>query len=189
LVELHGGTIHAESAGEEQGATFVVRLPFRGVRGHTPPLGRRRAPGAGDGRLHVGALDGMRVLAVDDDADARELLLVALTQHGASARVVGSVADAMRALAEHPADAILSDIGMPVEDGFDLIRRVRTHESPRIARVPAIAVTAYAHADDERRVMAAGYQAHVPKPIEPAALAALLARVVATETWPRAPAP
>ena len=180
LVELHGGTIAVERARNEadgSGASFVVRLPFRGVQPHAAITERRRIPGAGESAIDDRVLDGLSVLAVDDDPDARELLGAALTQHGASARVVGSVEQAIRAVESAPPDLVLSDIGMPVEDGFDLIRKLRAHADTRVASLPAIAVTAYAHADDERRVLAAGFDAHVAKPIEPSALALLVRRL------------
>ncbi|MBI2205983.1 MAG: response regulator [Candidatus Rokubacteria bacterium] len=168
LVERHNGAIRAESAGAGRGATFIVELPAAAVdAGLTSAEGRRGvAP----------ALSGLSMLIVDDDADTRALTATMVEKAGATATTVGSVAEAHAALAAARFDAVIADIGMPTEDGFDLIRALRKNEATRT--LPAIAFTAYASREDGRRVMQAGYDAHVPKPVEPHALVAAVAAVV-----------
>jgi PAS domain S-box-containing protein len=179
LVELHGGTIAAESAGEGRGATFVVRLPLQpgvaAAREATEP--RPAEPGEAPGSPGP-VLAGVRVLFVDDDPDARELVSMALELRGADVTAVASVREALEALDHLPPDLLVSDIGMANEDGYDLIRQVRGRDTARGGDVPAVALTAYARAEDRRRTLAAGYQAHVAKPIEPDELARVMARLL-----------
>jgi PAS domain S-box-containing protein len=174
LVELHGGTITAESAGEERGATFVVTLPLRSdgtaVRDGPPLAEPSPAPGP--------ALPGIRVLLVDDDADTRELIRMALEQRGAAVTAVASASEALEALGRIQPDMLVSDIGMVDKDGYDLIREVRSREAKWGGHVPAVALTAYARAQDQQRALAAGYQAHVAKPIEPDGLVEVLANIL-----------
>jgi PAS domain S-box-containing protein len=184
LVELHGGTVHADSHGEGRGASFTVRLPWlaRGERGRTtlpalpttlvPPLEIRTAPTL---------LGGLRLLIVDDEPDARELLSAALTQMGARVQVVGSADDALAAIEREPPHVLVSDIGMPGKDGYALLQRLREMESAIGSvgrRLPAVAVTAYATAEDVRRALAAGYDMHVAKPVDAATLARMLVDLV-----------
>jgi PAS domain S-box-containing protein len=167
LVELHGGTIHAESAGEGQGATFAVSLPILAVNSRTDgALGRSREDGAPN-------LTGVRVLVVDDEADARELITTALELHGAQVTAAASAREALEALPRVRPTVLVSDIGMPGEDGYALIRQLRA----RGETLPAVALTAYAGAEDRTRVLRAGYQVHVVKTAEPTALAAAIARL------------
>jgi CheY-like chemotaxis protein len=186
LVELHGGTVRAESAGVGQGATFTVALPVRAVSATGDAQAIRaalvRASPAAKGEQ---VLTGVRVLVVDDEADARELLVSVLEQFGAKPRAVGSVSEAFSALGELDAleglrpDVLVSDIGMPGEDGYVLIRRLRTLEGERgIPSLPAVALTAYARGEDRQRALAAGFQVHVAKPVEPSELVGAIARVV-----------
>jgi PAS domain S-box-containing protein len=174
LVELHGGTITAESAGEERGATFVVTLPLRSdgtaVRDGPPLAEPSPAPGP--------VLPGIRVLLVDDDADARELIRMVLEQRGAAVTAVASASEALEALGRIQPDLLVSDIGMVDKDGYDLIREVRSREAKWGGHVPAVALTAYARAQDQQRALAAGYQAHVAKPIEPDGLVEVLANIL-----------
>ena len=173
LVELHGGSVTVESAGEGLGATFTVCLPHRTV----PELGQasRDAPSTARSPLQRApeiSLAGVRVLVIDDEPDARDLVMSVLVD--ASAEVItASSADAGLALvkSERP-DVIVSDIGMPVRDGYDFIRDVRSLSSSEGGRTPAIALTAFARSEDRTRAMLAGYQVHVPKPIEPQELVA-----------------
>lgn len=177
LVELHGGTVHAESAGAGRGATFVVQLPVM-VSRRQPELRERRHPTAG-GTAPLECppqLTGLRVLVVDDEEDARELLSAVLERCGSEVTTAGSVAEALERYQRAPPDVLLSDIGMPEEDGYDLIRRVRSLEAAAGGgRIPAIALTAYARVEDRVRALNAGYQVHVPKPIEPVELVAMVA--------------
>jgi signal transduction histidine kinase/ActR/RegA family two-component response regulator len=185
IVELHGGTVEAANRSDEQGATFAVRLPLMVLR---PPLApeaaesRRRVHPAVNGAVPFDcppALDGIRVLAVDDEADARLLLTAVLEQCGAEVRTCGSAAEALAVLAEWQPDVLVSDIGMPGEDGYTLIRKVRALEPEHGGRVPAVALTAYARVEDRLQALSAGYNMHVPKPVEPAELAVVIASMIA----------
>jgi signal transduction histidine kinase len=180
LVELHGGTVQVESHGEGQGATFIVQLPLRAVRApateitEAPPDSVvNRAVRAGYGRLP--ALEGVHVLVVDDEPDARELLVTVLVQASATVTAVGSAAEALEAVQRLRLDALVSDIGMPEQDGYTLIRKVRSLEPERGGQIPAVALTAYARSEDRLRALTAGYQMHVPKPIEPIELVMVVA--------------
>ncbi len=177
IVELHGGTVHAESPGEGKGATFTVKLPlviFTRAAGET----ERRHPTLVD-ELPTPAtlprLAGLRVLVVDDEPDANELVSTLLGSCGAEVRVAASAVQALDLLSRWVPDVLISDIGMPDRDGYALLRDVRGR--PELARVPAIALTAYATTDDRVRVLSAGFQLHVAKPIDPAELAAAVANV------------
>ncbi len=176
LVELHGGTVAVASEGEGRGATFTVRLPVPA----TLPRGRTDAPvdggGATDGD-RPRPLAGVHVLAVDDDADARELLRVAFQQAGARVTVAESARAALAAIEAAAPDVLVSDIGMPGGDGYELLESVRAVE--RGSRLPAVALTAYARVEDRDRALRAGFQLHVAKPIDPAALVRAVALVCA----------
>jgi CheY-like chemotaxis protein len=162
LVEAHGGTVTAESAGPGTGATFTVTLPAQ-----QPVLPRE--PGvpevkpASDGRR----LHGIRLLLVDDSDDARELLAEALSETGARVDTAASAAEAFARLQTETPDVLISDVGMPYEDGFSFLRRVRALPPERGGEVPAIALTAYTRAEDIREAEAAGYQMHLVKPASP----------------------
>jgi PAS domain S-box-containing protein len=174
IMEVHGGTVLAESAGEGRGATFTVRLPVRAVlleeddqRGYEPP-----EPVAPD--LKPVRLDGLRVLVVDDEADARRLLVKVLGAAGAIVTAVGSAGEALIAMAAGTTQMLVSDIAMPNQDGYELIRKVRG--AGRTAReLPAVALTAFAHKEDRLRALLAGFQVHVPKPIDTHDLTAVIA--------------
>jgi PAS domain S-box-containing protein len=177
LVELHGGTVRAESAGTGQGATFTVALPLT----HEESSSVTEEPAAalkGDGQLTLDCperLDGLKILTVDDEADTRDLLRVALTKCGAEVKAAGSVAEALALFTESVPDVLISDIGMPDEDGYELIRKVRELPEELGGIVPAVALTAYARAEDRLRVLRSGYQMHVAKPVELAELIAVVA--------------
>jgi len=175
LVELHGGAVRAESAGEGRGSTFTVRLPLAGARESAQPW--RAAPPVE--RLAPEApalLQGIDVVLVDDDADGRELLSTALARAGAWVRAVPSVAQALAELDHRVPDVLVSDLAMPDEDGYALIRHVRSRSSER--RLPAVAVTAHAREEDRRRALDAGYDLHIAKPIDPAEFARLIVKLV-----------
>ncbi|AEG94211.1 hybrid sensor histidine kinase/response regulator [Ramlibacter tataouinensis] len=162
LVELHGGTVHGDSPGPGQGASFVVRLPL------APVAERRRvAPEPSSAEAGVGcvSLAGVRVLAVDDEPDARDLLRKVLEDCGAQVQVAASAREALALFAESSPDILVCDIGMPAEDGYALISQVRKLEGDA-PRVPAIALTAFARAEDRRRALLAGFQLHLAKPVE-----------------------
>jgi signal transduction histidine kinase/ActR/RegA family two-component response regulator len=174
LVELHGGTIGMHSAGVGQGATFEVLLPS---------VVDRRAAGmrAPEDDVQVstvplpGLLDGLNVLVVDDDEDARVLLSTTLRQNGARVTTASTAKDALALVERQPPAIILSDIAMPHEDGLELIRQLRARSSDRGGRIPAVAVSAYASLSDGLAAEAAGYQAHVAKPFEPSEVVQLVA--------------
>jgi signal transduction histidine kinase/ActR/RegA family two-component response regulator len=183
LVELHGGSVAAHSAGEAQGAAFIVKLPIRAIHDEDDaahPTARTSAV-----REIPLQLTGLRVLVVDDDLDARELIGSVLGSVAAMPTTAGSAAEALALLTERPFDLIISDIGMPERDGYHLMRAVRALPPERGGRTPAIAVTAFARSEDRTRALLAGYQVHLSKPIEPHELvvtvASLTGRVLATE--------
>jgi signal transduction histidine kinase/ActR/RegA family two-component response regulator len=174
LVDLHDGTVQAASAGPGRGATFTVTIPLTDERpDEAMEAGGIAASGLASARLP--ALDGIRVLVVDDDADARELFATILSGCGAEVTVVGTARTALEALEKAPFDVLISDIGLPEDDGYDLIRKVRALAAERGGRIPALALTAYARIEDRATALAAGYQQHAAKPIEPADLAAAVA--------------
>jgi PAS domain S-box-containing protein len=183
LVELHGGTVHAYSAGEGCGATFTVRLPLMIVRDSErfpDEAWKRRHPTAGDEAPFEcpPVLKGLRVLVVDDEVDVPQLLAAVLSLCGAEVTAVASVAEAIAAIQQMQPDIVVSDIGMPLEDGYSLIRRLRASEAERGTRIPAIALTAHARMEDRLRALSAGYDAHVAKPVEPAELVTVIASIV-----------
>jgi signal transduction histidine kinase/CheY-like chemotaxis protein len=174
LVELHGGTVRAESPGVGQGATFTVTLPLtvmHSLREKTEgeELWRQPFPELAG----VPRLDGARILVVDDEPDARGLLVTLLAQAGAEVRAAGSLAETLGLLAEWQPDVLVSDIGMPNGDGYTLLREIRQAETDR--RLPAVALTAYARPEDRMRALAAGFQMHVTKPVEPQELLLVIA--------------
>jgi PAS domain S-box-containing protein len=180
LVELHGGAVRAESGGEGAGSTFTVALPVA-------PIHRREA--RAEGRVHPASrdtlpahecperLDGLKVLVVDDERDARELLAAGLGQCGAEVVTASSAREALEALEGAKFDALVSDIGMPGEDGYDLIRRLRSLRPDQGGRTPAVALTAYARAEDRLRAMRAGFEMHVSKPVELTELIVVIANL------------
>ncbi|URD49005.1 PAS domain-containing protein [Chroococcidiopsis sp. CCNUC1] len=178
LVELHGGTVGVESLGEGQGATFTVTLPV---------LEGSRESGVGNREMHHSPsnsqqlpLQGVRVLAVDDDPDMREYVTCVLQQHGAEATVVSSAEDALVALSQQMPDIILSDIGMPLIDGYMFLEKVKNIMQSRSLSIPAIALTAYAGEYDQQKAITAGFQLHLPKPIDPDELVKAIAEMVST---------
>lgn len=176
IVELHGGTIAVNSKGEGQGATFVVTLPMSSLRSENRATSSRLSSSVGTAIFTPRPeLMGLRVLVVDDEPDAREVVAAILEECGAVVRMAGSVAEALALVEEELPDLILSDIGMPGEDGYELIRRVRA--LPRAAMIPAAALTAYARAEDRRKALDAGFMMHITKPVEPAELIAVMANL------------
>ncbi|MBX3203626.1 MAG: GAF domain-containing protein [Labilithrix sp.] len=175
LVELHGGRIEARSDGEGRGATFLVHLPVSAVaRPLAPRAAGRRQIRVDSSFERPSQLRGVRVLVVDDEEDARQLVQAVLEDCGCLVTTACSVGDAMTALATAVPDLLVSDIGMPHQDGYDLIRQVRALPAGSGGSLPAAALTAYARAEDRRRVLHAGYSMHIPKPVEPAELVAVM---------------
>ncbi len=167
LVHLHGGTIHAESAGENKGATFTVAIPISAPCDSNVP--KRHAVDATQSNAPIDAntLKGLRVLVVEDDLDSRELAKLILEQHGAVVTAAGSVPEAMAAFKTVRPDVLISDIGMPGEDGFHLIRKIRAFSEAAGGKTPAIAMTAFARPEEREQALDAGFQIHLPKPVEP----------------------
>jgi signal transduction histidine kinase/CheY-like chemotaxis protein len=175
LVELHGGSVKAESAGEGKGATFIVDLPVRAVRDRSPSS--REHPTTGRlamGRPRAISLAGLTVLVVDDEPDARELVACVLAEANATVFAASSAEEGFALLRSRRPDVIVCDIGMPERDGYEFIRDVRGLPSADGGRTPAIALTAFARSEDRTRAMLAGYQVHVSKPIEPEELVATI---------------
>ena len=170
LVELHGGTVQADSPGEGQGATFTVTLP---LMPHQPAMNLDTAPF--ESSLN---LQGIRILVVDDDDNTREFLTFLLELHQANVIAVASADEAVASLTQFQPDLLLSDIGMPNVDGYMLMRQVRALPPEQGGQIPAIALTAYAGEIDYQQAMAAGFQKHMPKPIEPAKLVEAIASLV-----------
>ncbi|WP_426086566.1 hybrid sensor histidine kinase/response regulator [Janthinobacterium sp. PSPC1-1] len=176
LVEQHGGTVTVSSAGDMQGASFTVRLPL-----DTPAATARQEGGAPSASPD---LRGVRVLLVDDEADARELTERILRDHHAEVHVAGSVAQALQLLEQVRPHVLVSDIGMPDADGFDLLAHIRAHAPPGAARLPALALTAFAQSQDRQRALANGFHAWVSKPLDPAELVAAVAQLATAHITP-----
>jgi signal transduction histidine kinase/ActR/RegA family two-component response regulator len=164
LVELHGGTVQAESLGEGKGATFTVRLPYlederkgiKDAKDHSSLVAAQSSP-----------LSGLEILVVDDDADMRDFLSFMLEQYGANVTVVASGIGALTALSQKKPNLLISDIGMPEMDGYMLMRQVRSLEPEEGGRILAIALTAYAGEMDRQQAIAVGFQQHISKPVDP----------------------
>jgi PAS domain S-box-containing protein len=171
LVELHGGTVTAESRRDAQGAIFTVRLPLASARAaKSPPAAqamrfsqalRQESP-----QNHALSLEGLRVLLVDDETDGRELVTIMLEQNGVQVKAAASADEALRTFAEWRPDVLVSDIGMPEEDGYSLIRKVRALPLEQGGNVPAAALTGYVGQEDYLKALSAGYHSHIKKPVE-----------------------
>jgi two-component system, chemotaxis family, CheB/CheR fusion protein len=181
LVELHGGTVEAESAGEGQGATFTVRLPLQiHIREISLPTTRQFVALQDQLEIPTGnitSLDGVRVLIVDDEVDIQQLFTIILEQYGVEVTAVSSAPEALSALRTNPNsyDVLLSDLGLPEQDGYDLIRQVRALGAEAGGQIPAAALTAYAGDAEQAEALAAGFQMHIAKPVEPAQLLYIVA--------------
>ena len=176
LTEMHGGTIHVSSGGVNRGATFRVKIPIMIV--HPTPEGESRvhSRGATSARgLAIPSLQDIRCLPSDDEADALALISDVLRAAGAHVSTASSANEALRILEAEPVDVVVADLGMPLVDGFQFIDRVRRHHRPRVRAVPAAALTAYARSEDRMKALAAGFQIHLSKPIDPAELVTTIA--------------
>jgi CheY-like chemotaxis protein len=177
LAEMHGGTIEAASGGLGHGSTFTLKLPLMIL--HPAPHGDadrvhpRTAAGAQSVRL--GDLHGVHVLAVDDDADAVTLVAELLEAAGAQVTTARSAEEALSLMDADPPQALVTDLGMPLVDGFQLLNRIRAHHNPMVRRVPAAALTAYARSEDRVKALRAGFQIHLAKPIDPTELVTAVA--------------
>jgi CheY-like chemotaxis protein len=170
LVELHGGTVHADSPGGGRGSTFTVELPRLEPEAASALRPQRWGESGDDEAARRMVLRGYRLLVVDDEADARELMTAILTGAGAHVETVGSVPDALRQIEVARPDALLADLGMPGVDGYALIREVRSRDAEKGRHLPAAAITAYAADHDRQRAVAAGFDCHVSKPISRSAV-------------------
>jgi len=179
IVELHHGSVDVRSEGSGRGARFTVRLPLAGAEeGDMVADWPSRSSGA---FAAVRELRNVRVLVVDDDEDSRDMLTMVFEQSGAAVERAASAAEALAAIERSPPHILLSDVGMPGEDGHSLIRRVREREQESGLRLPAIALTGYASAEDGARALAAGFQLHIAKPVDPAELLMLVSRLLDDE--------
>jgi CheY-like chemotaxis protein len=186
LVELHGGTVRAKSGGAGKGATFIVSLPLTAVhplrvesedeRSHSKPWDLPLVPET--------SLKDVNVLVIDDESDACNLLKLLLKSAGASVYVAQSADKGMEQLITKPVDVLICDIGMPGLDGYTFIRRVRTLDDPQKSEVAAVALTAYARLEDRTEAIRAGFQNHLPKPVEPAELLAVIHSLVTPRSRP-----
>ncbi|MEH2151993.1 hybrid sensor histidine kinase/response regulator [Nostoc sp.] len=176
LVELHKGTIFAQSLGSGQGATFTVRLPL--LQDNRGGRTSREATGETSSSVPSTPLAGLRVLVVDDEADTRNFLSFMFEEYGAFATAVGSVDEALAVLEQAKPDILISDIGMSEQDGYTLIRKLRSLEQERGGRIPAIALTAYTREEDRLEALRAGFQQHLSKPIDPNKLIAAVVNVL-----------
>jgi signal transduction histidine kinase/DNA-binding response OmpR family regulator len=172
LVQLHQGSVNVESKGIDQGATFTVSLPLTSAVAmrdlDNATVLQPEGNGLPDGFSEL--LDGLRILVVDDEFDSRELLTAILTRCGSEVRCTESASEALEAFRDWKPDLLVSDIGMPFEDGYSLIRKLRKMKSKWAREIPAVALTAYATVEDRARTLDAGFQVHVAKPIDPEAL-------------------
>ena len=175
LVELHGGTVRVESRGEGQGTTFIVLLPCQAVDRDTVDGGKEQTKLDAGGSMECPPeLDGLCVLVVDDEPDTRNMLRMVLERCRARVVLAGSVQEALDAIESIRPDVLISDIGMPHEDGYALIKKVRALPA-ELGQLPSAALTAYTGAEERRKVMLAGFQVHVPKPVDPEELMAVVA--------------
>jgi len=173
LVELHGGSVYAESAGEDQGATFVVKLPLMIAEMREQPIAHRDSPA-----LESPSLAGARIVVVDDDPTAVELIREVFVQAGAEVIEGRTAKEAFQAVAQWRPDVLVSDIEMPGEDGYSLIRKVRALGPEQGGKTPAVALTAFGRPEDRIRSLRAGFHIHVSKPVDPAELIAIVASMI-----------
>jgi CheY-like chemotaxis protein len=179
LVELHGGTVSVESRGEGQGATFIVSLPLLPVRlepdedlPRVHPAGQKGTEGSCPPEL-----SGLRILLVDDEMDSRDLLNFVLESCQAEVSIAGSAAEALELIKREKFDVLVSDVGMPEEDGYSLVRKIRALSDEQGGNIPAIALTAYARAEDRVQALLSGFQMHIAKPVESVELIAAVANL------------
>jgi CheY-like chemotaxis protein len=186
IVEAHGGTVEAMSPGDGKGSTFTVRLPVRAVRIGVETEEAKSALRTDEGdseatvppadRVPLVRLDGLRVLVVDDEADSRRVLVMVLERVGAIVTAASSVLGAIEAVPKTRPDVLVSDLGMPDQDGFDLIRQLRANGHDA-GNLPAVALTAFVQNDDAHLALSAGFQVHLSKPVDPHELTSVIARL------------
>jgi CheY-like chemotaxis protein len=176
LVEIHGGSIKAESDGDGRGASFSVRLPLVDSTVKVTDDETRN----GDSLTTIETLEGLQVLVVDDDADTLRLMTMALTRQHAKVTSVASAGEALKAVKANKPDVLISDIAMPDEDGYGLIRKIRALDN-ELQSIPAVAITAYAKEEDRNRALASGFQAYLAKPVELKELVSVIAKAARRE--------
>ncbi|MCG6136178.1 MAG: PAS domain-containing protein [Nostoc sp. LLA-1] len=174
LVELHGGTVAADSPGEGQGATFTVKLPLM-IESHKAENKKLKQE---EKKLNSSLLGGLKILIVDDKADTRQFISFLLQQYGAIASMAATANEALKMISQSPPDLLISDLGMPEVDGYKLIRLIRNMSPEKGGNIPAIALTSYAGERDKQQVLAAGFQKHVAKPVAPNELLTLIAELM-----------
>ncbi|MDQ3374595.1 MAG: CHASE3 domain-containing protein [Acidobacteriota bacterium] len=176
ITEMHGGTVSARSQGENQGSTFTVKLPLVAPPREAEETEIQKLDKSTDLETKLSlSLDGLLILVVDDEEDTRQLLVQSLTFYGATVETADSAEEALTAIEDKNPDLLVSDIGMPGEDGYTLIRKVRSLSNDQHKNIPAIALTAFTRAQDRVRALTSGYQNHVAKPVEPDELATVIA--------------
>ena len=175
---MHGGIISVDSQGENEGATFTVKLPLLLESQAVIPDSVNQNNADFAYPSPVPSLLGVRVLVVDDEMDTRDFISTVLEECQAEVKAVKSVSEALQVIIDWKPDVLVSDIAMPEEDGYSLIRKVRSQPQEQGGKIPAAALTAYARAEDRTRAIQEGYQLHLPKPIEPAELATVVASLV-----------
>jgi signal transduction histidine kinase len=180
LVQLHQGTVEVESQGKNKGACFTITLPVASTESTLAPENAAETEPESNGlpASFAKALEGLRILVVDDEVDSRDLVSAILTRCGSEVNCCESAAEALKAIRDWKPDLLVSDIGMPNEDGYALIRKMRKMKSKRARQTPAVALTAYVTNEDRERALAAGFQRHLAKPIEPSALVMLIADAI-----------
>jgi CheY-like chemotaxis protein len=177
LIELHGGSVRASSGGEGKGATFTMALPLKAVRALPNETDRPQPTARQRSVFKPISLRGLKVLIVDDEPDARDLLNRLLTDCDANVTMASSAAEAFESIRSHRPDVLVSDIGMSEMDGFELVKKIRALSPETGGKIPAVALTAFARSEDRARALLAGYSAHVAKPVDPTELVATLAAV------------
>jgi len=180
LVQLHQGNVEVQSEGKNRGACFTITLPLTSTASAIAPENAAKTEPGSNGlpASYAKALTGLRILVVDDEVDSRDLVSAILTRCGSVVNCCESTAEALKAIRDWKPDLLVSDIGMPNEDGYALIEKVRNMKSKRARQTPAVALTAYVTNEDRERALAAGFQLHVSKPIEPANLVMLIAEAI-----------
>jgi CheY-like chemotaxis protein len=177
LIELHGGTIAVENGDDHNGAIFTIRLPLPSGE-LRPEAILKSASQLADRQPEQTSLEGLRILVVDDETDTLDLIGMELAQHGAKITGVASAEEALKKLALDTFDLLISDIGMPKTDGYELIRQIRRQEDGQGRKIPAVALTAYARVQDRMQAIMAGFSTHVAKPVEANELITVVASLV-----------
>jgi CheY-like chemotaxis protein len=179
LIELHGGTVRAESDGAGKGATFIVRVPLLITEEKKLETETRRVPAFDPGQSESSvSLNDLRILIVDDEEDARELVSTMLARAGAVVQAASSAGEALTLIESWKPEVLIADIGMQGEDGYDLIRKVRALPEDQGGNIPAIALTAYARIEDRKRALSSGFQVHLAKPVDRTQLAVAVSNLV-----------